>query len=135
MSLAPALRDHLVRALEWDEAHVAFDRAIAGIPPERRGTLAPGFEHTLWQLLEHIRIAQRDILDFCVDAAYAHAMRWPEDYWPRGAAPSSARAWTDSVEACARDREALKAVARDTEDREPPSGRTLPLMSRSGAGG
>jgi uncharacterized damage-inducible protein DinB len=111
-----AIRDHLVRVLEWDDAHVPFDRAIDGIPPDQRGTPAPGFEHTLWQLLEHIRIAQRDILDFCLDAAYAHTMRWPEDYWPRDPAPPTPQAWTESVGSYQRDREALKGIARDTGD-------------------
>jgi uncharacterized damage-inducible protein DinB len=110
------IRDHLVRVLDWDEAHVAFDRAIDGVPADMRGTSAPGFEHTLWQLLEHIRIAQRDILDFCVDAAYAHTMRWPEDYWPREPSPPTPEAWTESVAAYRRDREALQALARETPD-------------------
>jgi uncharacterized damage-inducible protein DinB len=111
-----AIRDHLVRVLDWDDAHVAFDRAVADIPSDQRGTRAPGFEHTVWQLLEHIRIAQLDILDFCVNAEYAHTMRWPDDYWPRDPAPPAPQAWTDSIAAYARDREALKALARDTED-------------------
>jgi uncharacterized damage-inducible protein DinB len=110
------IRDHLVRVLDWDEAHVAFDRAIDGVPADMRGTSAPGFEHTLWQLLEHIRIAQRDILDFCVDAAYAHTMRWPEDYWPREPSPPTPGAWTESVAAYRRDRGALQALARETPD-------------------
>jgi hypothetical protein len=111
-----AIRDHLVRVLDWDDAHVSFDRAVDDVPVDARGRLAPGFEHTLWQLLEHIRIAQRDILDFCVDAAYAHTMRWPDDYWPRDPAPPAPDAWPDSVAAYRRDREALKSVARDTGD-------------------
>jgi uncharacterized damage-inducible protein DinB len=112
----PAIRDHLVRLLDWDDAHVPFDRAISDIPPSQRGTHAPGFEHTLWQLLEHVRLAQLDILDFCVDAAYAHTKRWPDDYWPGDAGPPTPQAWSDSVAAYARDREALKALARETHD-------------------
>ena len=111
-----AIRDHLVRLLDWDDAHVALDRAVADIPADQRGARAPGFEHTVWQLLEHIRIAQLDILDFCVNDAYAHTMRWPADYWPREPAPPSPQAWTDGIAAYARDREALKALARDTSD-------------------
>src|SRR5436190_21347356 len=94
---SPAVRDHLARVLEWDDAHVTLDRAVEGIPAERRGAQAPGFEHSPWQLLEHIRIAQQDILDFCVNAAYAHDMRWPDDYWPPHPAPPSPQAWTDSL--------------------------------------
>ena len=60
-----ALRDHLVRLLDWEEAHVGFDKAIDGIPVDKRGAHAVGFDHSPWQLLEHIRLAQEDILDFC----------------------------------------------------------------------
>jgi uncharacterized damage-inducible protein DinB len=112
----PAFRDHLVRVLDWDEAHVTFDRAVEGIPADRRGSRAQGFEHSPWQLLEHIRIAQEDILDFCVNAAYAHAMRWPDDYWPRDPAPPTPQAWTDSLASYARGREALKRLAHDIAD-------------------
>ena len=111
-----AIRDHLARALDWEDAHVAFDGALAGIPLDKQGAAAPGFEHTLWQLLEHIRIAQRDILDFCRDPHYAHTMRWPQDYWPREPAPQVPDAWTASVASYRHDREALKGVALDTSD-------------------
>src|SRR5687767_13814525 len=76
-----SVRDHLVRLLDWEEAHVGFDKAIDGIPAGQRGARAAGFEHSPWQLLEHIRIAQQDILDFCVNAAYEHNLKWPDDYW------------------------------------------------------
>jgi uncharacterized damage-inducible protein DinB len=112
----PAVRDHLVRVLDWDEAHVTFDRAVEGIPVDKRGARASGFEHSPWQLVEHIRIAQDDILDFCVNSAYAHAMRWPDDYWPRDPAPASPQAWTDSLASYARAREAMKRLAHDVSD-------------------
>jgi len=112
----PAVRDHLVRVLEWDDAHVTFDRAVEAMPADRRGARAAGFEHSPWQLVEHIRIAQQDILDFCVNAGYAHAMRWPEDYWPPEPAPASPQAWTESLASYARDREALKRLAHDVAD-------------------
>ena len=111
-----ALRDHLVRLLEWEEAHVSFDTAVDEIPPDTRGARAPGFEHSPWQLVEHIRIAQEDILDFCVNAGYRHTMKWPDDYWPTDAAPPSENAWTGSVASFTRSREELKRLARDAED-------------------
>ena len=110
-----ALRDHLVRALAWEDAHVGFDAAVDGIPPERRGARAAGFEHSPWQLVEHIRLAQEDILDFCVNARYEHTMTWPDDYWP-DLAPSGDAAWTDSLAAYAHAREHLKRLARDVPD-------------------
>ena len=111
-----ALRDHLERVLEWEDAHVGFDKAVEGIPPDKRGARAAGFEHSPWQLVEHIRLAQEDILDFCVNAAYAHTMTWPDDYWPEDPAPPNEKVWTDSVASYARSREELKRVAREVED-------------------
>jgi uncharacterized damage-inducible protein DinB len=111
-----AVRDHLVRALEWEEARVGFDRAVDGIPIEKRGAHAPGFEHSPWQLLEHIRIAQQDILDFCVNATYEHSMKWPDDYWPKEPAPPSAEAWTSSIALVTRSRADLQRLACEVED-------------------
>jgi len=106
-----ALRDHLARILDWEEAHVGFDKAIADLPAEKRGARAPGFEHSVWELVEHMRIAQEDILDFCVNPKYVHTMKWPDDYWPKAPAPPTARAWNASVAAFRKDRRALKRLA------------------------
>lgn len=111
-----ALREHLVRVLDWEDAHVGFDKAVEGIPPDTRGALAPGFGHSAWQLVEHIRIAQEDILDFCLDRAYEHTMRWPDDYWPSDAAPPNDEAWTSSIAAYARSRDGMKRIALEVED-------------------
>lgn len=109
------LRDHLVRLLDWEEAHVGFDRAIEGISPDQRGARAPGIEHSPWQLLEHMRLAQQDILDFCVSPSYVHELKWPDDYWPAAAPPSDA-AWRDSIASFVRSREQLKKLAREAND-------------------
>jgi uncharacterized damage-inducible protein DinB len=111
-----AVREHLVRVLDWEDAHVTFDKAVAGIPPESRGTRPPGFEHSAWQLLEHIRIAQDDILDFCVNAAYEHTLTWPDDYWPPTPAPADAAAWESSIAACTQSRDGLQQLAREVDD-------------------
>jgi uncharacterized damage-inducible protein DinB len=111
-----AVREHLVRALEWEEAHVGFDQAVKGLPAAARGERPPGFEHSPWQLVEHIRLAQRDILDFCVNAAYEHTMKWPDDYWPRDPLPPSETAWVESLASYARDRDALKQLTRECPD-------------------
>ena len=110
-----ALRDHLVRVLDWEDAHAGFDNAVDGIPQDKRGRRPAGFEHTPWQLVEHMRIAQEDILDFCVNAKYQHTRKWPDDYWP-DPAPPSARAWTNSIAAYNRSRAALKRLARTVPD-------------------
>ena len=111
-----AIRDHLARALAWQEAQVGFDKAVAGIPADKRGARPPGCSHSLWQQIEHIRIAQQDILDFCVNAKYEHTRKWPDDYWPAAPEPGSAAAWDDSLAAFARDRGAMQRLARETAD-------------------
>ena len=104
-----ALRTQLSRALDWHEAHAGFDKAIEGIPPELRGSTPPGLPHSPWQILEHLRIAQHDILDFCVNPAYTEK-KWPDDYWPKSPAPPTAQAWDESVAAYRKDREAMKQL-------------------------
>ena len=110
-----ALREHLARVLDWEDAHVGFDTAVDGIPVDKRGARAPGFEHSPWQLVEHIRLAQEDILDFCINPDYEHTLKWPDDYWPAPAPPSDS-AWQDSITSFTRTREKVKALARDMTD-------------------
>ena len=111
-----SVRDHLVRLLDWEEAHVGFDKAFDGIPAGQRGARAAGFEHSPWQLLEHIRIAQQDILDFCANAAYEHKLKWPDDYWPKEAAPPASGAWAESIASYRSTREQFQRLARDASD-------------------
>ena len=110
------LRVQLARALDWEEAHVGFDKAIDGIPADKRGVKAPGFEYSAWQLLEHIRLAQDDILDFCVNPKYVHTMKWPDDYWPKAPAPPSDDAWESSLSGYARSLEELRRLVREVDD-------------------
>lgn len=109
-----ALREQLRKILDWEDAHAGFDSAVKGLPSKLRGAAAPGLPHTAWQILEHLRRTQHDILDFCVNADYKE-LRWPQDYWPEGPAPPSEKAWDESVAAFVRDREALKKLALDAE--------------------
>jgi hypothetical protein len=113
---ADPLRAQLVRMLDWEEAHVGFDKAVDGLASAKRGSRAPGFDHSPWQLLEHMRIAQADILDFCVNPKYVHERAWPDDYWPEDPAPPHARAWTRSVESFRADREGMKRIAQKQRD-------------------
>ena len=107
-----AVREHLARALDWDEAHAGFEKAIAGLPSDKRGARADGFEHTPWQLVEHLRLALRDLVDFADNPQYAHTMTWPQDYWPKTAVPSEAE-WQASVSAFRADLARLQAIVRD----------------------
>ena len=105
-----ALRAQLVKFLDFEEAHVGFDRAVKGIPPRLRGKLPQGAEHSLWQLVEHLRIAQADILEFSLTAKYKEK-KWPDDYWPKALGPRNAAAWTKAIASCRRDRKALQRLA------------------------
>ena len=107
------LREQLVRLLDWEDAHAGFDTAVDGVPLERQGAVAAGFEHTPWQLLEHMRIAQNDLLDFCLNPRYAHELAWPEDYWPRDPAPPGPTAWNESIASFKADREGFTQLVRD----------------------
>jgi uncharacterized damage-inducible protein DinB len=112
MNRDDALRTHLRKLLDWEGAHVSFDTAVDGIPPASRGVAPNGLPHSLWQLVEHIRRAQRDILEFCRNPQYEEPS-W-SDYWPPTAAPPSEAAWEESLANFRRDREELKQLAADT---------------------
>lgn len=106
------LRTQLAVVLGWRDAHADFDAAVEGLPPELRGRVPEGLPYSAWQLVEHLRLAQHDILDFCVNPNYRE-LAWPDDYWPRDPAPPSARAWEESLAGFRRDRDALRALAAD----------------------
>lgn len=108
------LRDHHLELLRGSSAHADFDTVIKGIPPDLRGKKAPGLPHTLWQLLEHLRMAQWDILDFSRNPDYA-ALKWPDDYWPEAEAPPDEAAWDRSVEAFRRDLQEMKDLVANPE--------------------
>lgn len=106
-----SLREHLRKLLDWEDAHVSFDRAVEGVPAKLRGRAPEGWAHSPWQLLEHIRICQLDILDFCRNPKYVDMPM--EKYWPPSATPPSDKAWDVSVAAFRRDRADLKKLAAD----------------------
>lgn len=108
-----ALRAHLSKLLDWGDAHVTFDAAVKGLSPALRGAVPQGFDHSPWQLVEHLRRAQHDILDFCRNPEYVE-LSFPADYWPRAAPPSEA-AWKKSIAALRRDRDALKKLAANAD--------------------
>jgi len=105
-----ALRAQLAKLLDWEDAHVGFDKAVKGIPPRLRGAVPNGLEHSVWQLVEHTRIAQADIVEFCGSGNYQQR-EWPADYWPRTPQPPGGAAWTRSIAGFKRDRQSLKRLA------------------------
>ena len=102
-----SLRDHLLDLLRAGGAHLSFDAAIDGIPEEMRGARVDGVPHTPWRLLEHMRIAQWDILEFSRNPAHV-SPRFPEGYWPETDAPPETGAWDRSIAAFRADLEALQ---------------------------
>ncbi len=106
------LRDHLARALAWGEAHTTVEDAVADLPEPLRGRIPAGLPYSPWQLLEHIRITQHDILDFCRNPHYEE-IAWPAAYWPTSPTPPTDEAWDASVRQIREDRAALQAIARD----------------------
>ncbi len=108
-----SLRAHVVRLLDWHDAHATFDDAVAGLPPELRGRRPAGLPYSPWQILEHLRLAQRDILEFCVEPHYGER-NWPDDYWPRSPAPEG-DAWERSIASFREDVAALKKLAAEAD--------------------
>jgi hypothetical protein len=108
-----AVRELLSRSLSWEDAHAGFEAAVDGIPLELQGKQPAGLPYSPWQLLEHLRITQHDILDFCVNPQYEE-LQWPADYWPRSAVPPAAAAWDESIRQFQDDRSALQRLAADT---------------------
>jgi uncharacterized damage-inducible protein DinB len=109
-----SVREHLGRILAWEDAHVGYDKAVHGIPVALRGKRPAKLPYSAWQLIEHLRITQKDILDFCRDSNYQER-KWPDDYWPASAAPPSAKSWADSIRRFREDREALQQLAADPD--------------------
>ena len=101
-----------MRLLEGGHAHVAIVAALRGFPAALAGRRLRGAAHTGWQLVEHLRIAQRDILDFSRDPSH-ESPPFPDGYWPASAAPPSARAFRASVDTFERDLAELVAIAND----------------------
>ena len=112
MDQAP-LRKHLRRLLDWKDAHANFDAAVAGLPSELRGVQPAGLPYSAWQLIEHIRLAQQDILEFCVDPGYRERS-WPDDYWPSSPAPQG-NEWEQSIAGFHADLKALEKLAGEAE--------------------
>ena len=110
--MSDPIRTHIVKLLGWEEAHVGFDTAVADLPRPLRGRRVEGFPHSAWELVEHIRLAQRDLLDFCRDPGYT-APKWPDDYWPSSPEPPDEAAWNRSIKQFAADRKALEKFASD----------------------
>jgi hypothetical protein len=106
------LREHVIKLLNGADAHADFEHVMQDFPAELRGKTPKGAEHSPWELLEHLRIAQWDILDFARNPEYK-TMEWPKDYWPETDAPPDPKAWDRSVNAYCEDLKAMCALVED----------------------
>jgi hypothetical protein len=106
------LREHLLYLLRGGGAHVHFDAAVADLPEALRGAKPPGIPHTPWRLLEHMRIAQWDILEFSRNPRHV-SPPWPDGYWPEGDAPPNPHAWDRCVAGFRADLRAVQDLVAD----------------------
>jgi len=109
-----ALRDEVIRLLSGEGAHADFEEAVRDFPTELRGSKPAGAPHSAWELLEHLRIAQWDMLEFSRNPKY-ESPQWPSGYWPAQAAPPDEAAWEHSVAQFRSDREAMKKLVSDPD--------------------
>jgi hypothetical protein len=112
MNTDRALRDHLLYLLRGGGAHLDFEAAIADLPAELRGTKPAGLPHTAWRLLEHMRIAQWDILEFSRNPKHV-SPTFPDGLWPNSDSPPDANAWDRSVAGFRADFRAMQELVAD----------------------
>jgi uncharacterized damage-inducible protein DinB len=112
MAESEALRQHVLDLLRGRNAHTDFDTVVADFPSRLRGVKAPGAPYSAWQLLEHMRIAQWDILEFSRDAKHK-SPQWPEGYWPKSEVPPNAAAWNNSLRSFRADWKAMAKLVAD----------------------
>src|SRR5215470_4390326 len=114
MNSDQALRKHLLELLDGGHAHATFDQVVKDFPAKFRGDIPNGLPHSAWMLLEHMRLAQGDILDFSRNPKYRE-MKWPVDYWPKNPAPANAIEWEKSIQAFHSDLAIMKKLVSDSK--------------------
>ena len=111
MPVTDPLVTQLLGLLRGGQAHTTFDAAVADFPIEHRATIAANLPYSSWQLLEHLRITQRDILNFSAPPTGGYQpLEWPESYWPKSPAPPTSAAWDNTVAAIRNDLEKVEAL-------------------------
>lgn len=110
-----ALREAIGQMLNRSEAHVDWKEVVEGVSPKFRGVRPPGSPHSLWELLEHTRIAQWDILEFSRNPKHV-SPDFPSGYWPESPAPPSEAAWDKSVKGLLSDMESMRKLLAETKD-------------------
>ena len=112
------LIDELIKLLEGGSAHVSLKVALKGLPAELRGVQTGDLPYSIWQIVEHIRIAQWDMLEFSKDGAH-QSPQWPDDYWPEDPAPPSDAAWRKSIKQIDSDLEEFISLLKKSDIYKP----------------
>jgi uncharacterized damage-inducible protein DinB len=111
-SISDPVREQVIKLLRGGQAHLTLDAVIKDFPAKLRGVKPKGAPHSVWQLLEHLRIAQWDILEFSRNAKHA-SPSWPDGYWPKTEKPPSEAAWNKSVTSIKKDMVAMEKLVED----------------------
>lgn len=118
-TLGAELRRELIALLDGGQAHATFEDAAKDFPAKLRGIVPEGLPYSAWQIVEHLRIAQRDVLEFSDNADGSYKpMKWPDDYWPKSAGPPDAEAWEESLAAIRADRKSFDELVHGADDAE-----------------
>jgi len=112
MNQSDILREQLVKLLDWQDAHVNFDAAVESIPAPLQGVRPEGLPYSPWELLEHLRVTQNDILNFCRNRDYK-VPKWPDEYWPKTTSPPTPNDWQKSIDAFRADRQSIQSLIAD----------------------
>ena len=106
------VREQVIKLLQGGQAHLTFDDVIKDFPQKLRGVKPDGAPHTAWQLLEHMRIAQWDILEFSLNPKHV-SPPWPEGYWPKSERPPTDAAWKKSIASIKKDLSAMQKLVEN----------------------
>ena len=107
-----SLRQHLIELLQGGGAHAKFEDVVPKVPANLRGTKPANFPHSPWMILEHMRLAQWDILEFSRNSKHV-SPKWPEGYWPASEAPANTAAWNESIKKFRADLDAMQDLVRN----------------------
>jgi uncharacterized damage-inducible protein DinB len=100
-------------SLDWEQAHASFDNSLKGLSADLRGKRPDNFPHSVWELVDHIRITNHDLLEYVSNPKYEEKLEWPKDYWPASAQPKNDKEWSGCLDAIHKDVAALKKFTTD----------------------